>query len=41
MHIKWQYKWFGNYIHVFFFTNPSELTFWLTYVYQIVNCADI
>jgi hypothetical protein len=38
MYIKWQYKWFGNKLLLFFFNNPLELTFWITFVSEHVLC---
>jgi hypothetical protein len=34
LYIKWQYTWFVMY-YCFFLNSPSELTFWISLVYDV------
>jgi hypothetical protein len=34
VYIKWQYTWFVIY-SCFFLSSRSELTFWITYIYEL------
>jgi hypothetical protein len=37
IYIKWQYKWFGNKLLFFFFSSPSELSIWITYILSYIT----